>query len=114
MIILGLGARAAINALVYAGIQRLMASEEGRLLSVLTMNDDWTNWEMHPAGDEILYMLEGKATFFLELSFGLTEVSLGTGRLLCIPRGVWHAAKLSVPACLLAVTASSGTQHRRG
>jgi mannose-6-phosphate isomerase-like protein (cupin superfamily) len=94
------------------GIQRLMASDQGRLLTVLSMSADWTRWEMHPAGDEVLYMLEGKATFLLGLASGSIEVELGTGRLLLIPKGIWHTAKLSAPARLLAITVGSGTQHR--
>jgi mannose-6-phosphate isomerase-like protein (cupin superfamily) len=94
------------------GILRLMGSEHGRLLSALVMSADWTNWEMHPAGDEILFMLEGKATFLLDLSDGSREVALNAGRLLVIPRGVWHTAKVSEPARLLAITAGQGTQHR--
>jgi len=96
-----------------SGIRRLMSSEKGRLLSALSMAADWTNWEMHPAGDEILLMLEGKATFVLELSDGLREIALGAGRLLVIPKGVWHTAKVSEPARLLAITAGLGTQHRQ-
>jgi mannose-6-phosphate isomerase-like protein (cupin superfamily) len=94
------------------GIRRLLDSEKARLLSVVSMSADWTNWEMHPAGDEILYMLEGNAIFILDLPSGLTEVSFDTGRLLLIPKGVWHTAKLSVSARMLAITAGSGTQHR--
>lgn len=89
-----------------------MGSEKGRLLSALSMDADWTNWEMHPAGDEILFMLEGKATFVLELSDQLSEIGLGAGRLLVIPQGVWHTAKVREPSRLLAITAGSGTQHR--
>ena len=95
------------------GIRRLMGSEQGRLLSQLTMSADWTNWEMHPAGDEVLLMLEGKATFHLDLSDGVKEIALDAGRLLVIPRGVWHTAKVSAPSRLLAITAGHGTQHRR-
>ena len=94
------------------GIRRQMDSENGRLLSVLTMGGNWTNWEMHPAGDEILFMLEGKATFLLDLTDGLREVSLSAGRLLVIPKGVWHTAKVNEPARLLAITAGRDTQHR--
>jgi mannose-6-phosphate isomerase-like protein (cupin superfamily) len=94
------------------GIRRLMGSEQGRLLSVLPMNADWTNWEMHPAGDEILFMLEGDATFVLEHSSGSRRIALGAGRLLVIPKGVWHTAKVSKPARLLAITTGLGTQHR--
>ena len=95
-----------------SGIRQLMASEKGRLLSTLSMGADWTNWEMHPAGDEILFMLEGKATFILELPHGLREIALGSGRLLVVPKGVWHTAKVSEPSHLLTITVGSGTQHR--
>ena len=94
------------------GIRRLMASANGRLLSVLPMNADWTNWEMHPAGDEILFMLDGNAKFVLELADGIKEVALNAGRLLVVPKGVWHTAKVSEPARLLAITSGLGTQHR--
>jgi mannose-6-phosphate isomerase-like protein (cupin superfamily) len=94
------------------GIRQLMGSEKGRLLSALSIGADWTIWEMHPAGDEILFMLEGKATFVLELSDGVKEIDLPAGRLLVIPQGVWHTAKMSQPARLIAITAGLRTQHR--
>jgi mannose-6-phosphate isomerase-like protein (cupin superfamily) len=95
-----------------SGIRRLIGSEKGRLLSALSMDADWTSWEMHPAGDEVLFMCDGKATFVLELSDGLRNVALGAGRVLVIPKGVWHTAKVSEPARFLAITAGTGTQHR--
>jgi len=94
------------------GIRRLMGSEKGRLLLALSMDANWTHWEMHPAGDEILLMLEGTATFILDLPDGLHEVTLGAGRLLVVPKEVWHTAKVGAPARLLAITVGSGTQHR--
>jgi len=94
------------------GIRQLMGSEKGRLLSMLSMNADWQNWEMHPAGDEILFMLEGNATFVLELASGLREVVLSAGRLLVMPKGTWHTARVGEPSRLLAITAGQGTQHR--
>lgn len=94
------------------GIRRLIGSAHGRLLTVLTMNADWTNWEMHPAGDEVLFMLEGNATFLLELIDGVKEITVDAGRLLIVPRGIWHTARLIEPARLLAITAGQGTQHR--
>jgi mannose-6-phosphate isomerase-like protein (cupin superfamily) len=92
------------------GIRRLMGSEHGRLLSASTMRADWTNWEMHPAGDEILFMLEGKATFVLKLSGGLSEVALSAGQSLVIPKGVWHTAKLTEPARRVPVVAAARAQ----
>jgi mannose-6-phosphate isomerase-like protein (cupin superfamily) len=94
------------------GIRRLMGSEKGRLLSVLLTGADWPNWEMHPAGDEILFMLEGGATFVLDFPDAWKEIVLTAGRLLVIPKGVWHTAKVREPSRLLAITAGLGTQHR--
>jgi mannose-6-phosphate isomerase-like protein (cupin superfamily) len=94
------------------GIRRLMESEQGRLLSALTMDADWTNWEMHPAGDEVLFMLEGEANFHLEYADGVRKIELVAGRLLVVPEGVWHTAKVRKPARLLAITPGRGTQHR--
>ena len=94
------------------GIRQLLGSQQARLLSVLPVGADWAHWEMHPAGDEILLMLAGTATFVLDLPDGLKEVALGAGRLVVIPSGVWHTAKVREPGRLLALTAGSGTQHR--
>ncbi len=94
------------------GIRRLLGSPTGRLLSTVPLRATWTNWEMHPAGDELLFMLEGQATFVMELRDGLKEVVLDAGRLLVVPKGVWHTAKVGEPARMLAITAGAGTEHR--
>jgi len=95
-----------------AGIRRLLGSATGRLLCSLSMGADWTNWEMHPAGDELLLMLEGRAVFVFDLADGFKEIELTTGRLLVVPKGVWHTARVSEPSRLVAITAGAGTQHR--
>jgi mannose-6-phosphate isomerase-like protein (cupin superfamily) len=97
---------------VDAGIRRLMGSEHGRLFSALDMGSDWTNWEMHPAGDEVLVMVQGAVTFRFEEAAGTREIELTAGRVLIVPRGVWHTAKVHTPTRLLAITAGQGTQHR--
>jgi mannose-6-phosphate isomerase-like protein (cupin superfamily) len=95
-----------------AGIRRLMDSRDGRLFSALEMDADWTNWEMHPAGDEILVMLQGKATFLFEEAAGVREIELHAGRVLIVPAGVWHTAKVRTPSKLLAITPGRGTEHK--
>jgi mannose-6-phosphate isomerase-like protein (cupin superfamily) len=96
------------------GIRQLMGSPKGRLLTTVSIDADWKNWEMHPAGDEILIMTEGRATFVLELAAGSKEVDLSAGRLLVVPQGVWHTARMIQPARLIAITAGAGTRHRPG
>ena len=44
---------------------------KGRLLvSSFAFAADWTTWEMHPAGDEIVCLLTGRATLVLERQGG--------------------------------------------
>jgi mannose-6-phosphate isomerase-like protein (cupin superfamily) len=95
-----------------AGVQRLMNATHGRLLSALPMDKDWTNWEMHPAGDEILFLVSGEMTLVLEEDGEERCVELTAGKLAIVPRGVWHTARISGPCILLALTDGLGTQHR--
>src|SRR5262245_13077461 len=95
-----------------AGIRRLMDSKHGRLFSALDMVSDWTNWEMHPAGDEVLLMLHDSVTYRFEKATRTLEIELSAGRVLIVPRGLWHTAKVRTPSKLLAITAGQGTQHK--
>jgi mannose-6-phosphate isomerase-like protein (cupin superfamily) len=94
------------------GIQRLMNATHGRLLSMIPMDTTWTNWEMHPAGDEILFLVSGELTLVLEEGGEERCVELTAGKLAIVPRGVWHTARISEPCRLLALTDGLGTQHR--
>ena len=91
--------------------KRLMNSD-GRMVSAYAMDADWNNWEMHPAGDEVLILLKGKMTLVLEEGRDERLVKLTVGKAAIVPKGVWHTAKMSAPIVLLAITAGSGTQHR--
>lgn len=75
---------------------------------------DWTNWEMHPNGDEIVALLSGEATLILEAADGVrSEVSLSQpGSYAFVPRGTWHTAKVATPTTLFFITAGEGTRHR--
>lgn len=65
---------------------------EGRLVVLSHSDTDWTAWECHPAGEELVFFLEGCMTL-LQVRDG-TEVGIamtrGAGR--GQPRGVWHTA----------------------
>lgn len=74
---------------------------------------DWSNWEMHPNGDEMVCLLDGVAAFNLDLdgnsrAFELRE----TGDYLIVPKGTWHTARVRGPSRMLFITAGEGTQHR--
>lgn len=73
---------------------------------------DWPTWECHPAGDELIYLLEGRAELLLRLPAGTHSVVLETpGSQLRVPRGVWHTARVSGRCRLLFVTPGEGTQN---
>ncbi|MEN3272290.1 MAG: hypothetical protein V7636_1051 [Actinomycetota bacterium] len=60
--------------------------------------------EMHPDGDELLYLVSGKVTVRLELPDGEKTVELSGGDGLVIPQGVWHLVKLVEPGQLIHIT----------
>ncbi len=60
--------------------------------------------EMHPDGDELLYLLSGAVTVRLELPGGDREVSLGAGEALVVPQGTWHRITLREAGQLLHIT----------
>jgi mannose-6-phosphate isomerase-like protein (cupin superfamily) len=60
--------------------------------------------EMHPDGDELLYVISGAARVTLELAAGDTHVDLGAGDALVIPKGVWHQITTREPCHLIHIT----------
>ncbi len=60
--------------------------------------------EMHPDGDELLYLISGAVTVALELPDGDRLVDLGAGDAIVVPKGVWHKITMRRPGQLLHVT----------
>ncbi len=92
--------------------EQMSRFDQGWLLSELVCSEDWANWEMHPHGDEFVYLLSGDVELVLELPSGITSERI-TGRgAKVIPRSVWHTAKVFAPSRMLFVTRGEGTEHR--
>ncbi|HIK14316.1 MAG TPA: cupin domain-containing protein [Leptolyngbyaceae cyanobacterium M33_DOE_097] len=84
-----------------------------RLVSHFSCDRDWDSWEMHPHGEELVYLLSGRVDFVLEQEDGQTSVALEhPGDYVIVPRGVWHTAKVHEPCSILFVTPGEATQHR--
>lgn len=98
--------------------QRLASGQLGtfrdeHLVSCYAFNADWTSWEMHPKGDEIVCLLSGSVTFVLEELHGNREILLDRANAFAIvPRGTWHTAKVHEPSSMLFITPGEDTQHR--
>lgn len=97
---------------------RLMQGELGTfrheyLVTTFGYDRDWATWEMHPHGDEVVVLLEGRATFVLELDGDERLVTLDrSGAYVIVPRGTWHTARTATPCRMLFITAGESTQHR--
>jgi len=87
---------------------------EGRLVSSHAFSESWDSWEMHPSGDELVYLIRGKATMLQEGADGeVARVRLEAGQYAINPAGVWHTMDLeSGEAEALFITSGLGTAHR--
>lgn len=74
--------------------------------------------EMHPDGDELLYLVSGRIDVIIEdggdkETVGLERVeSLGPGQAILVPRGVWHRVDVQAPSRLVHITPGPGGSHR--
>lgn len=86
---------------------------EGRLVTIHAFTENWSGWEMHPAGDEVVCCLTGAMTLHQEFPDGhIASVTLGPGEYAINPPGVWHTADIADEASALFITAGLGTEHR--
>jgi mannose-6-phosphate isomerase-like protein (cupin superfamily) len=60
--------------------------------------------EVHPDGDELLYLISGAVTVTLELGDGDLRVDLGAGDAVVVPKGVWHKITMREPGQLIHIT----------
>ena len=99
----------------YADYSERVAGDgtEGRLVSLFRFTENWTSWEMHPAGDEVVVCISGSMTLHQELADGSTvTVTIGPGEYVINPPGAWHTADIEGEATALFITAGEGTDHR--
>jgi len=72
----------------------------------------WDVWERHPAGDELVVLLEGRVTLIQDLEGHEHGIEVQAGEGVINPCGVWHTADVHEPGTALYVTPGRGTEHR--
>ncbi|MDJ0926858.1 MAG: cupin domain-containing protein [Gammaproteobacteria bacterium] len=83
------------------------------LVSCHEFSADWSEWEMHPAGDELVMLLSGDVTFVVRTSSGDETIPLtAPGDFAVVPKGHWHTARVDRGAKVLFVTPGEGTQSK--
>ena len=98
----------------WASVEERQELHRGRLVSCFEQDADWTTWEVHPAGDEVVMVLGGSCTAHLDGGDGVAarRVPLTAGQYVLVPKGVWHTMDVHAPGRLLAITWGEGTRHR--
>ena len=87
--------------------------DEGRLVSLYRFEESWTSWEMHPAGDEVVCVMQGRMTLHQEHPDGSSQsYELGPGDYAINPPGTWHTADAEGPVVAFFITAGKGSTHR--
>jgi mannose-6-phosphate isomerase-like protein (cupin superfamily) len=99
---------------VFEELDRRFDGFKGRvLISTFSFDSDWSGWEVHPAGDEVVCLLSGDVKMVLDRG-GVEEVIhlQDPGSYVVVPKGIWHTARTTVPTRMLFVTPGEGTQQR--
>ena len=109
---LGLGSRAipladfSWDAEYLAGYDERFASDgaEGRLVILGEHRESWSSWERHPAGEELVVILSGRADLIQEIDGREHRIELGPGQAASSPPGAWHTSDVHEPGQSLFIT----------
>ncbi|MDW3216225.1 MAG: cupin domain-containing protein [Ilumatobacteraceae bacterium] len=83
--------------------------EDGRLVMATPVTADWSNWEMHPDGDEVILVTDGAVRIHTEAG---DPVVVRAPELVVMPAGTWHTMDVVEPARVITITWGAGTRHR--
>jgi len=86
--------------------------DDGRLVCITQQDATWPTWERHPAGEEVVVVLEGRVDVIQDIDGEHRVVALHAGEAMVNPRGVWHTADVHEPGRGLFITPGRGTEHR--
>ncbi len=101
-----------VTAEFWSTIDERTELQTGRLVTATTVDTDWDTWEMHPDGDELIVVTEGRVRLHLDDGTRTSDVTVAAPEFVVMPAGTWHTADSLGPARLLIVTWGAGTQHR--
>lgn len=85
--------------------------QRGRLVTSFAETADWSTWEMHPAGDEVILCTEGRMVFHLDDGSDVSTVDVPAPGCIVVPTGVWHTADVPERSRIVVITWGEGTRH---
>ena len=88
---------------------RFLMFMDGHTIGV-TRGSSPSHWERHPAGDEMLSILEGETEIVTLTDEGPVHSTAGAGSVFICPRGLWHRLVPRSPISILFATPGEGTE----
>jgi mannose-6-phosphate isomerase-like protein (cupin superfamily) len=67
--------------------------------------------EMHPDGDEILYLISGRVRVVFPVD-DLDDIDVAPGDGLVIPKGLWHRVDILAPSRIVYLTPGPNNEYR--
>lgn len=85
---------------------------EGVMIGMVTMTENSPHdGEMHPDGDEVLYLASGRVRVTIELEpVEVFEMKPGDGAV--VPKRVWHKVDILEPSCIFFATPGPNGEYR--
>ena len=101
----------AVTPTFYAELDEEFDQFKGHVLvQTCEFAEAWPTWEVHPHGDEIVFLLSGAVDFVLRTGDGEQTIRVDEPRSsVVVPRGTWHTARPLRPTTMLFVTPGEGT-----
>jgi len=85
---------------------------DGYTFGVATMSENSPHdGEMHPDGDEVLYLISGKVRVTLEFD-PVQELDMLPGDGMIVPKGIWHRVDIVEPSQIVYLTPGPGGEYR--
>lgn len=96
---------------LYGRIDEEFSGFKGNLLiSSYAFDEDWSTWEIHPAGDEFVILVSGDADLVLARGQGDETIRMTEpGTFVIVPRNTWHTARIRKTSIMMFVTPGEGT-----
>ncbi len=103
-----------VTSTFFQDLEKRFESFQNRLLvSCFSFDKDWSTWEIHPKGDEIVYLLSGEIEMIFEKNGTKETIPVNKpGSCIIIPKDTWHTAKIKSPSTMLFITSGQDTENK--
>lgn len=80
------------------------------LIQTFSWDTAWPTWEIHPKGDELVYLLSGDTDFVLWVDGAEQTIRVNEpGSYVVVPANTWHTARPHTETSMLFITPGEGT-----